>query len=351
LAAQILTHPAFTSTGHGSMDDLITDLVGPDALFNMDGPAHRHLRSRVADVFSRRNIDALAGPTAGAIACRARADLEAGRRVDLVPVTRQLTGSAACRVLGIEVAPARRAAVYDEMTQLATRMTRFLGLDKLEPSPATLRQARVYYDRIQAFAGPGYAGADAGAPTVIGQLKAAGVSFEEASGLIAVLLLAGTETVMAALPRLVALLIDGGEWSRLAANRDLLPGALVEGLRVICPSPAIPRAINADVEIAGFRFKRGRRLFILLYNALKREAYFPHARRLDLTRAVDARFRHLCFGAGAHFCIGFALAHRVMSGMLDELLNVPGTLKIVDRRYPRDMSFPGYTRLVLERAR
>ena len=119
----------------------------------------------------------------------------------------------------------------------------------------------------------------------------------------------------------------------------------------ICPSPAIPRAISADAEIAGIRFKRGRRLFILLYNVLKREAYFPHPRRLDLTRTVDARFRHLCFGSGVHFCLGFALAHQEMSIMLDALLDVPGPLKIVARGYPRDMSFPGYTRLLLERAR
>ena len=231
LAVQILAHPAFTSTGHGSMDDLIHDLVGPAALFNMDGPAHRQVRSRLADVFSRRNIDALAGPEAGAIAGGARADLEAGRCVDLVPVLRRLTGSAACRLLGIAVAPAQRAAVYDEMTRLATRLTSFLGLDKLEPSPAALRQAGVYYDQLMAFAAPSYAAADTPAPTVIGQMQAAGVSFEDARGLLAVLLLAGTETVLAALPRLVAILIDGGEWSRLAAHRDLLPGAIVEGLR------------------------------------------------------------------------------------------------------------------------
>src|SRR5947209_18092511 len=80
LAAQILTHPAFRSTGHGSMDALITGLVGPAALFNMEGGPHRELRAQLMDVFSRRNVDALIGPDAHAIGARVRAALDAGRR-------------------------------------------------------------------------------------------------------------------------------------------------------------------------------------------------------------------------------------------------------------------------------
>jgi cytochrome P450 len=350
LAVQILSHPAFTSTGHGSMDELITDLVGPAALFNMDGAPHRALRSQVVEIFARRNIEARIGAEVRTMAAHLAADLTAGRRVDLVPVTRQIAGSATCGLLGIAVDPARRAADYAELTHLATQMTRFLGLDKLEPSAETLRQARVYYDQVLAFAAPSYAAAGGPAPTVIAQLKGAGLCFEDAAGLLAVLLLAGTETVLAALPRLVALLLDGGEFARLAADPALLPAAIAEGLRILCPSPAIPRAISADTELDGVRFKRGRRVIIILYNALKRPEYFPQPRRFDLTRTVDARFRHLCFGGGAHFCLGFALAHYEIGALLEALIGVPGGLRVVARRYPRDMSFPGYTSLVLERA-
>src|SRR5262245_45997782 len=59
LACQILTHRAFRSTGHGSMDELITRVVGPNALINMDGVAHRQVRSLLNEVFAGRNADGI----------------------------------------------------------------------------------------------------------------------------------------------------------------------------------------------------------------------------------------------------------------------------------------------------
>ena len=39
VAVQLLNHEAFRSKGPGSMDEVITGLVGRDALLNMDGPS------------------------------------------------------------------------------------------------------------------------------------------------------------------------------------------------------------------------------------------------------------------------------------------------------------------------
>jgi cytochrome P450 len=321
LAVEILGNDAFTSTGKGSMDAFITGLVGDAALINMQGSAHRELRTRLHDVFTRRNLDATVQATVQHLAAQLRADLEAGKEVDIVGFTHQLTSRAVCAVLGIKVEGADQEAQYAEIAHVATRLTSFLGVDKLEPSPAYI---------------------------LIGKMKSAGASFEDSAGVIAVMLAAGTETVSAALPRLIALLIDSGQFAPLAANRELLPRAIAEGLRLIVPSPAIPRAISRDVEIDGIRFVAGRRLFILIINALKRPEYFPDPLRFDIAREIDARFKHLCFGSGAHFCIGFPLAYREIGAVLEELLQVQGTPRILARGYPRGMSFPAYTRLVVK---
>jgi cytochrome P450 len=349
LAIRILNHEAFSTQGRGGMDGLITPLLGDKALLNMDGPAHRELRHLLRDLFTKRGTEGVVEQAVGPVLARLRAELQAGHPVDLVPVVQQVTSRTACAVLGIRVDPRRAAAVYAEMTHLATTLTAMLGLDKQESSPAMVRRARPYYERLLSFAEAGYAAAGEEDPTILGRLKRAGWSFEETKGLIAVMLTAGTETVSAALPRIVALLLDSGQMARLAADRALLPRAVDEGLRVVCPSPAITRGVMRDVEIDGIRFRQGQRVVIVLVSTMKNRAYFSRGWSFDLDHEMDPRYRHLMFGAGPHFCLGFSLAEREIPLVVDELLNAGGPLRIVARRYPRGLTFPTYTRLILQR--
>jgi cytochrome P450 len=53
----------------------------------------------------------------------------------------------------------------------------------------------------------------------------------------------------------------------------------------------------------------------------------------------------LCFGAGPHFCLGFALAHREIAAFIEALLDLPGEARVVSRKYPRNMNFPSYVSL------
>jgi cytochrome P450 len=349
LALQILNHEAFTTHGKGGMDGLITALLGDKALLNMDGPAHRELRRQLHDLFSKRGAEGVVEQAAGPVLARLRADLLAGRQVDLVPVIHQVTSRTACAVLGIPVDPRQAEAVHAEITHLAERLTAFLGLDKQVSTPEMVRRARPYFDRLLAFAEVAYREAGDDDRTVIPRLKRAGWTFEETKGLIAVMLTAGTETVSAALPRIVALLLDTGQMARLTADRARLPRVVDEGLRMVCPSPAITRGLDQDVEIDGVPFRRGRRIVIVLVNTLKNRDHFPHGWTFDPDRASAPRYKNLAFGGGPHFCIGFNLADREITLVLETLLNVGGRLRIIERRYPRGMSFPTYTRLILQR--
>jgi cytochrome P450 len=127
----------------------------------------------------------------------------------------------------------------------------------------------------------------------------------------------------------------------------MLGRAIDEGLRVVCASPAILRGVEQDTEVQGFRFKKERRVVVLLYTMLKHSAYFYKPRHFNIEREIDPNFKHLWFGAGPHFCLGFSLAQREIGIMLEALLNLPGELKIVRRKYPRGKSFPSYNSLIL----
>ena len=85
------------------MGDLITQVMGPYALLNMDGPAHRDLRSRLQDLFTPAYVDALAGAVLAPLLRTLRSSLLAGEAVDLVRFTRLLTGKMTCHMLGVAV--------------------------------------------------------------------------------------------------------------------------------------------------------------------------------------------------------------------------------------------------------
>ena len=77
--------------------------------------------------------------------------------------------------------------------------------------PEELERAKALVERL---AEPGRAGWEAGEGT-IGRLRELGFDWEAAKALVVVIVLAGTETVSSAAPRIVALLLDHGRWDAL----------------------------------------------------------------------------------------------------------------------------------------
>ena len=87
------------------------------------------------------------------------------------------------------------------------------------------------------------------------------------------------------------------------------------------------------------------------YNLLKHPVWFPQPRRFDIARRIDRRLRHLWFGSGSHFCVGYALAHRELRSVLQGLLDLPQSVRIVRRRYARGVFLPAYSLLEVELVR
>ncbi|MDF1506286.1 cytochrome P450, partial [Roseisolibacter sp. H3M3-2] len=215
----------------------------------------------------------------------------------------------------------------------------------------TARRARAMHadcDRLAAMARVGWEADDRDAPSVARRLRDLGLTFEEARGVLSILLLAGAITTAAALPRLVALLLDAGQWDAARERPpDGLAGVLAEGLRFAAAVPVTVRVAARDVSLGGRRVRRGTRVVVLTCNAARDPALFPDPDRFDVARAHDPRARHLWFGAGPHFCLGFALAQRQLRRTLEALLAVPGTPRVVRRAAARGALIPAYASLVL----
>ena len=332
----------FTKNGPGSVAERVTEIIGPFALINMDGEVHQRLRAKLADVASparaREILRACEQPIA-----TLRAELTAGRTVDVARWMRALSGRLTYDMLGIAAPAGREDASHLEIVELGERITS--GFDFRTPSPRRLRELREDCERLAAHARVGFDSPDAPATSFVRRLRDYGLTFEEAKGVISLIFLAGTLTTASAVPRILALLADSGELQRLRADRSGLGNAIAEGLRFTTPVPATARIAARDVVVRGRAVKANRRVVVLTCNLARDPKLFPDPDRFDAAREHNPRARHLWFGAGPHFCLGFGVAQAEIRMVLDALLDLDGELRLGARRFARNVVVPAYTRL------
>ncbi len=145
---------------------------------------------------------------------------------------------------------------------------------------------------------------------------------EELLATTLLLLGAGHETTTNLLANAIqALLRDGNAAEQLREHPELAESAVEELLRFESPVQRIVRRTAEAVEIEGCRIPEGEIIDLVLGAANRDPARFREPDRLDLERPDN---RHLCFGAGIHFCPGAALAR------LEAQIAIPAVL----RRFP-----------------
>jgi cytochrome P450 len=131
----------------------------------------------------------------------------------------------------------------------------------------------------------------------------------------------------------------------LSGRPDAISRAIAEGLRYVAPVPATVRIAARDSSVKGYEVAAGERLVILTCNLARDAGFFPDPDRFDASRVHDPRARNLWYGAGPHFCLGFAVAQRELHLTLDALLAEPGELRIVRRRVGVRRLLAGYSSL------
>ncbi|MFE3544717.1 cytochrome P450 [Nocardia sp. NPDC059177] len=125
-----------------------------------------------------------------------------------------------------------------------------------------------------------------------------------------------TAGLIASAARLLA--TDHDLQARLRDHPDLIPAFLDEALRLESPFRGHHRHVVADTHLGGVELPAGSHL--LLWGAANRDpAVYPDADAVDLARPRGRA--HAAFGAGAHFCIGSALARLEATAALTLLLD------------------------------
>jgi cytochrome P450 len=324
---------------------LVTQVLGPCALLNMDGPAHGELKRRLTGIFSARYVDALLATATDRTVAELQEHLRGGRTVDFVGFMRDFASAMACEMIGVEVDRAREREIYAEMFALATAFTSFAGLGKTRLVGRELARAREVAARLAAHVRSGYEREGGREGSLTRQMRSLGFTFDEIKGIVVIVMVGATELITYGMPRVLALLLDSGLIPRLWGRSDLVEQAVDEGFRLVTPSNVVLRAVTRDCEIEGHRLRRGERVLVVFHNIMRRKEYFPNPHRFDLERVPDPRCRRLIFGAGAHACLGAGLAIAEARRVLGALLPLEGRLEIVRRRYNHGKTYPGYSAL------
>ena len=135
-----------------------------------------------------------------------------------------------------------------------------------------------------------------------------GLSPVDAITQIVALIVGGSDTTRTAMAIQISLLLQHREqWQALCGNPALIPGAVLESLRYEPSVGSFPRFTLEDLDIDGWVVPRSRILIMSTLSAMRDPALYADPDKFDIARADIAR-RHPVFGAGAHRCLGEALA-------------------------------------------
>ena len=138
----------------------------------------------------------------------------------------------------------------------------------------------------------------------------------------------GAETTRTVIAHGLRVLADNPDvWDELAADPELLPGAVEEMIRWVTPLNNMFRRVQHDTTFAGTELKAGDRV-ALMYPAANRDpAVFDSPDRFDIHRDPNP---HVAFGHGAHFCLGANLARIELRLLFEELTRRITNLRVVN---------------------
>lgn len=267
---------------------------GGGALFDETGDAHRGARRAVAADLDARGVAALR-PVWTSVLDDATARLSHGEEVDVAVLADDVSGRTVAALLDrpdLDGDACRRLAA-------AARALAAAEVDAGLPGPRAVVARVIGRSR------------HASVDRAVGDLGA--ILGEQPDARSAMLAVAAVATTRAALPRAVAWTADEGLWDT-AVDAALRPALVAELLRVVAPTPVLPRVPAVDAVVGGCPLTRGRQVLLVA-----RHAVGAHRDGPDPSRAAPAATAQLVFGAGPHACPGAGLARAQLADVLAAL--------------------------------
>jgi cytochrome P450 len=185
--------------------------------------------------------------------------------------------------------------------------------------------------------------ADQGGDDLLTQLitlrEEGGLTDDEILGLCFLFIIAGLDTVTAALGFAFARLAsDAALRNELIADPSRIPFFIEEVLRIDSPVPFVPRVIAEDVEVAGHQLKKDSYALIGFGSANHDSLLYDDVNDVHL----EKRPPHFAFGRGPHRCLGSHLARLEVRLVIEEWHRRISEYRLADGAEPR-VRWPGGT--------
>ncbi|RDD85115.1 cytochrome P450 [Streptomyces parvulus] len=300
----LLSDPRLVKGGwrSGAFADKLPEDVARGTYMTMlhtDPPAHTRLRKLVTSAFTRRRVEKLA-PRIQRMADDLLTEADDAGPVDLISVLAYpLPINVICELIGI---PEEDRADFRAWTQPAASP----GIYSLEEYQKAVTSLLEY--------GRGLIEKRRSEPQddLLSDLIAArddgdGLTEDELTSMIFVLLLAGHETTVNLIANGVrALLTHPDQLDLLRRRPELLEPAVEEILRHDGPvQNTLPYRTTEPVQVGGITLPEGATVLFALMAANRDDEHFSSSATLDIARGEQT---HIAFGHGIHYCLGAPLA-------------------------------------------
>lgn len=291
--------------------------------FAESGSVHRDSRRRLAGALGRREVDQMRDVWTPLLD-EAVARLEAGDPLDVVALANAISGRTLASLLGrTDLTDADCAALAQ-----AARVVSWRGVRGHLPDPWRLLVDKLRNRRD----GSG----DLAQPLI----DVLGPAVDASTVVLSV---ATVTTMYAALPRVVAWAADADMWAHLVikSSREVL---VPELLRVVAPSPVLPRVAAEGGVIGGCPVHDGDLMLLVARHAVRAHDVPP-----SIEHPVAAATARLIFGVGTHACPGATLAREQAADVLAAL--APLRPKVIQFSVDKHAALPAWRTLVVRRAK
>ncbi|WP_053695121.1 cytochrome P450 [Streptomyces sp. NRRL F-5755] len=337
-----------TRFGHGARELYGTTLLGLSArsILQLDAPGHTRLRGQVARHFTARRVRALAENVGYYSTALVRE--HAGRPGDFVADFAEPPAmSVISDVLGVP--PEDRPAFHRDARLVVRGLDQQArAMDERAVAQARFRFVRFFRRRAQVRRQAGTRHRVPRDDLLDALSRRPDGSPADIRGLVttcSLLLSAGYDTTVSLLSHAVAELggAPSGQGWALARDPQTVGAVVEEVLRLHSSVQIAPRAAVRDAVLGGLSVARGTIVLPLLPAANRDPDIFDSLHtfrpRRYITPAVQGRSaaRHLAFGAGAHFCLGAALARLTAHSALAVLAACPPRPRDAPRTYSEDV--------------
>lgn len=125
---------------------------------------------------------------------------------------------------------------------------------------------------------------------------------------------------------------DQKQYDAISEDPSLIPNAVEEIIRWVCPFVNMYRTATRDYELHGKVIKEGQQVGLTYPAANRDPRKFEDPHRFNIFRDFSKEAKHLSFGLGPHFCLGASLARLEVRLSLEEMTQRVKRVRIPEGR-------------------